>query len=367
MKSTPSEKLKTMALPVLAGVAVFALALLLTTGIASAASPAQDTTPPPADEGTKDCADCHLDIAESWSQSSHAHAYDNVYFQEQWTGLGSPDECLACHTTNFVASTGEYTQDGIHCQACHGETSAGHPPEVVPVYADAEYCGECHTTTLSEWKTTIHASVGVGCMACHDPHSQQPLFEVKDDLCLNCHQEEMDHYLEDLHIQKGVGCVDCHALVVPPESPPDDGIIPTGHAFTITPATCVACHTDALHAGIPLPGYENGATGNYTPTESISGTEIVQAAVVDTLYGAAIGEESGASLTPEQKIQTLETALASRNITLLFQGGIVGLVLGGSTAWIVARNVRRVPSETEENSGGNDEKKEGSDGTEEDA
>jgi len=36
----------------------------------------------------------------------------------------------------------------------------------------------------------------------------------------------------------------------------------------------------------------------------------------------------------------LETALASQNVTLIFQGGIVGLVLGGSTAWFVAQNIR---------------------------
>jgi hypothetical protein len=204
-------------------------------------------------------------------------------------------------------------------------------------------------------------------MECHDPHSQQPLFEVKDDLCINCHQEDMDRYLEDLHIQKGIGCVDCHALVIPPEEPPDDGIVPTGHAFTITPATCVACHTDALHAGFSLPGYENGATGTYTSTEAISKTEIMRAAMVDTLYETAVGEEGGESLPPEQKIQALETALASHNITLLFQGGIVGLVLGGSTAWIVARNVRRPPEDEAGEVDDDANEKEGSDDSEETA
>jgi len=32
---------------------------------------------------------------------------------------------------------------------------------------------------------------------------------------------------------------------------------------------------------------------------------------------------------------------ASRNMTTLFQGGVIGLVFGGSTAWFVAHNVRR--------------------------
>ena len=40
-------------------------------------------------------------------------------------------------------------------------------------------------------------------------------------------------------------------------------------------------------------------------------------------------------------MQTLEAALANRNVTLLFQGGVLGLVLGGSTAWFVANNIRQ--------------------------
>ena len=172
-------------------------------------------------------------------------------------------------------------------------------------------------------------------MDCHDPHSQQALFAEPDDLCITCHEESMGDYLEDLHIQEGIGCVDCHALVIPPEVPPVDGIVPTGHSFTLTPATCVACHTDALHAGFSLPGYEHGA-----------------AAAVAAANGEAVDEPIAfeeevsepvrvVELTPEQKVQTLEAALASRNVALLFQGGVLGLMLGGSTAWFVANNVRQ--------------------------
>lgn len=326
--------------PWIAGILVFILVMTATTGIALAAPGNQEDTPM-GGESDKQCAECHLNIANDWSISPHAHAYDDPYFQERWEGLGSPDECLSCHTTNFIASTGEYSEEGVHCEACHGKASSEHPPEIIPIQADTEYCGKCHTTTLSEWKTTAHAPAGVGCMQCHDPHSQDALFEVKDDLCINCHQEDMERYLEDTHVQKGIGCVDCHALVIPPEEIPDDGIVPTGHAFNITPATCVACHTDALHAGFHLPGYEHGATA-YTQANGI--TETVKTDVSSEEAAPEIE-----TLTPEQQIQTLETALASRNFTTLFQGAIVGVVLGGSTAWIVGRNVRRSPEdETEE-------------------
>src|SRR5690606_11669549 len=99
---------------------------------------------------------------------------------------------------------------------CHGEVGTEHPPAVVEIKADTEYCGTCHTTTLGEWRSTGHGSEDIGCMDCHDPHSQGPLFEVADKMCLNCHEDSMGDYLEDLHIQEGIGCVDCHALVIPP-------------------------------------------------------------------------------------------------------------------------------------------------------
>jgi predicted CXXCH cytochrome family protein len=175
----------------------------------------------------------------------------------------------------------------------------------------------------------------VGCTDCHDPHNQQPLFEAADDLCINCHKDDMGDYLEDLHVQKGIGCVDCHALVIPPDTPPEDGIVPTGHTFTISPATCVACHTDALHAGFAMPGYENGP-------KATAGGEPTAVAEPPTLLAV---EDS--SLSPDQQIQTLETALASQNVTTLMQGGIVGLVLGASTAWFMAHNVRRRETEDE--------------------
>ena len=326
--------------PLLSGLVVGALALLLTTGLAMASSVTQEDDPSPHADNSRDCSECHLDIAENWSHSPHAHAYDDPVFQDLWVGKGKPGECLSCHTTNYQASTGDYTAEGIACESCHGKTSENHPPEIIPVKANTEYCGSCHITTLSEWRTTGHAAANIGCMDCHDPHSQDALFEDADKMCLNCHKEEdMGDYLNTLHGQNDIGCVDCHALVIPPDVVPDDGIVPTGHAFNITPATCVACHTDALHTGFSLPGYENGAAAA-TETNEKNGEEIV-------------GEEDATEVTieeemqPEQRLQALEAALASRNMTMLFQGGVIGLVFGGSTAWIVARNIRRLPEEEE--------------------
>jgi hypothetical protein len=63
---------------------------------------------------------------------------------------------------------------------------------------------------------------------------------------------------------------------------------------------------------------------------------------------ALMSMPSTQGLTPEQQIQALEAALANQNVTLLFQGGIVGLALGGTTAWFVAQNIRARRREEDE-------------------
>ena len=324
------------------GLIVGVLAMTLFTGLASAAPNTQGDDPPVELLTDNDCFRCHRNVADDWSHSPHAHAYDDPVFQEQWIGLGTPETCLACHTTNFVSSTGEYETEGVSCQSCHGTVTDNHPEQVVPTIVDTYYCGSCHTTTLSEWRSTGHASSDVDCMDCHNPHSQQPLFDNHDDLCINCHKDSMGDYLNDLHVQQDIGCVDCHALVIQPDVTPEDGIVPTGHGFTISPQTCVACHTDALHAGFTLPGYENGAVN----TTSLAGTDEEQAST----EGAQPLTETDQTnnLTDPQRIQTLETALASSRVSNLFQGAMIGLVLGGSTAWFVGQNLRSRSDEEEE-------------------
>ena len=324
------------------GLIVGVLAMTLFTGLASAAPNTQGDDPPVELLTDNDCFRCHRNVADDWSHSPHAHAYDDPVFQEQWIGLGTPETCLACHTTNFVSSTGEYETEGVSCQSCHGTVTDNHPEQVVPTIVDTYYCGSCHTTTLSEWRSTGHASSDVDCMDCHNPHSQQPLFDNHDDLCINCHKDSMGDYLNDLHVQQDIGCVDCHALVIQPDVTPEDGIVPTGHGFTISPQTCVACHTDALHAGFTLPGYENGAAN----AAFHAGTDEEQAS---TEGAQPLTETDQANnLTDSQRIQTLETALASSRVSNLFQGAMIGLVLGGSTAWFVGQNLRIRSDEEEE-------------------
>jgi predicted CXXCH cytochrome family protein len=320
---------KQLLIPLLSGTAVALFCFFCTTVLVFAQDDGEGEEPVVTVITTSECQECHLDISGHWENSPHANAYTNEAFQAKYVELGEPTECLACHTTGFDLSAGSFEEEGVACSSCHGEVTTAHPPEPVPLLADAEYCGECHTTTIGEWHASEHAAADIGCNDCHDPHSQAPLFEDDNTLCLNCHGEDLEGHEDDAHLAEGVGCSDCHALVIPPEVLPDNGIVPTGHSYQIHEDTCVACHTDTLHAGQAL-DYDHEAAGiDLTPAET---------------------EQEAFGLTPEQQVETLSAALANRNVTLLFQGGVLGLVLGGSTAWYVANNVRmRNKTEDEEN------------------
>lgn len=331
----------------LAGLVVGLAAMAITVGLATAAPLPQETEPAEGGEAVAAadpgrCGACHLDVTNAWSDSTHAHAFNDPVFQERWHALGEAGDCLLCHTTNYQATGNTYDAAGVACEACHGNVSDNHPEEPAEIRDDAAYCGTCHTTTMAEWRLTGHAAAEVGCTDCHDPHSQKALFKNPDEMCINCHQDSMGPYLEDIHIQKDIGCVDCHALVIPPEEPPADGIVPTGHSFTITPATCVACHTDSLHSGFSLPGWESGAKAAGTETDS----EVASSEVENAPHPVFNSPQEQVQLL-ETQLQTLQASSASRSMTVLFQGAVVGLVLGGSTAWIVASNVRRGRTEEE--------------------
>lgn len=285
----------------------------------------------------QDCASCHPDVGDAWANSPHAYAFEDEVFVARWKSLGEPGECLLCHTTGYQATTGEYVAAGVTCEACHGALVQDHPPAVMPIRSDTDYCGTCHPITLGEWRLTGHAAAQVGCTDCHNPHSQEARFENPDEMCINCHKGDLGEHQNDYHIQKGIRCIECHALVIPPETPPADGLSPTGHSFTITPATCVACHTDTLHIGRPIPGYEAGAKA--------VGATLPLTSTLPALVAEYTGAQNGV-IAPEQRIQALEAALASTRLSTLFQGGLIGLTLGGTTFYLLGRNQRRVVEQT---------------------
>ncbi len=214
---------------------------------------AQDGPDGPLSEG-ETCADCHLDTTADFHGSVHAMAYADPVFQEAWTSQGEPADCLSCHTTGFNPRTGTFEQEGVQCEACHGETPANHPQEPIPANPGAEACADCHTTTFSEWEMSSHAAVGIACVECHQPHPQQLTAVDANTLCLDCHADEeysepASIYIHDTHAETQE-CVDCHWF----HSEEDvDGIhirsgnlLPSGHDNAVTTASCTDCHAEGM-------------------------------------------------------------------------------------------------------------------------
>ncbi len=66
-----------------------------------------------------DCYECHQTEVLDWSQTTHAIGAKTETFLEIWEDEDRSGECLRCHTSGYDEATGEFTFEGIGCEACH--------------------------------------------------------------------------------------------------------------------------------------------------------------------------------------------------------------------------------------------------------
>jgi hypothetical protein len=212
-------------------------------------SATQAATQAATQEPVQPCAECHLKNVSDWQNSPHAQAYHDVAFQAAWEQKGRDVQCLACHTTGFVARTGEYAALGVTCEACHGQTPPKHPPEPVLIQSGIDMCADCHANTVAEWKKSAHGTQQLACTTCHVPHTQKLRFESSDLLCLNCHKEALTDYAHVSHPKQQ--CVDCHWYRSAEEAKhiTTGNLLPTGHDNAVTTRTCVDCHATLARSG----------------------------------------------------------------------------------------------------------------------
>lgn len=204
-----------------------------------------------------------------------------------------PKKGLGCHTTGYEPAAKAFNEVNIACESCHGPGGSHvKAPKKAKLIVDktAEACGQCHirgkdksktygfpvdyqlgkpetllanfdpipmTDTASifpdektskrhrqqylDWMKSKHATKGVGCVACHDPHKGPPvtmglpqgqLKGEKNALCLSCHEafkaKPEEH---SRHTLARASCVDCHMPRVIA-----DGTLSTHTFKTLTPA-----------------------------------------------------------------------------------------------------------------------------------
>jgi predicted CXXCH cytochrome family protein len=296
-------------------------ALLAVTQPATASPVAAPANQVPGYAGSQSCAQCHQNIHTEWQNTRHAQAFSAPIFQRDWTQLGSQVSCLECHTTGFDAQTGKYAEPGVTCESCHGPFQPNHPEAPMPITPNADLCGTCHKTTTDEWRASVHGQKGIQCQACHDPHSQNPMADSVTALCTTCHQDRGTSFTHSTHANAGLECSNCHMFTSPRTNDPIQGLVPTGHTFTVGSDACIACHQDTVH----------------TRDEIVKLTgEVAQLTTVDT---ASLEQQVQ---TQQQQISDLKTQSTNRLYIGLVQGAIVGLLTGGAAAWVVSRGIRVV-------------------------
>ncbi len=218
---------------------------LLAVPTANAAPLRQDATPVP---NAEDCTGCHEGLRGYWEQSAHGYALVDPAFQKAWMEAGSPDECLACHTTGFNAETGEFKEGGVGCLACHSPVPSNHPETYMPTDVSSRLCGTCHVDTFNEWEISEHGQQGMTCNQCHNPHTAQLKVGHSQELCNSCHNTEGHYYTFTGHAEEGLLCTDCHLRV---SDSPDAGTMGHGsrsHTFKVDLESCNDCHLGDMHA-----------------------------------------------------------------------------------------------------------------------
>lgn len=206
--------------------------------------------------GRLGCVDCH-------GENSFPHSGATPTDHRAYT-LRSVQFCINCH-----ADEADALQHGLHeqailrgntqaavCTDCHGAHNiqeVARFPELV-----AGVCGECHETTLAEWRSSLHVDIGpLDCATCHSPHSQQIRTGTNsNELCLNCHKEMPAIFSHNQHVVENstVQCVNCHMFVAPEDSTQvvSNSPVPlgaTGHTMQVQTLACNTCHQDMVDSG----------------------------------------------------------------------------------------------------------------------
>ncbi len=267
------------------------------------------------------CNTCHIELGIEWSLTGHADALPALL-----TSNHVSESCYVCHVVSLDDNPANSGYDdpnpliaakfgGVQCENCHGPGS-----EHIKTYKgmsaplDSELCGTCHASahhpTYTEWVDSAHATaqlewqnsthfttecqechsadyifadsvpenaqasdfkLGITCVVCHDPHSEENPFQTRmpvGDLCGSCHNSEgatpgesVHHpnaelvfgtngykypgetYTNSPHAGLEKSCAACHMWTAPFSETINTAI--SGHSFKPLVEACQVCHPDA--------------------------------------------------------------------------------------------------------------------------
>ncbi len=252
------------------------------------------------------CAECHDGIAKNFPSSPHAalvsdpslpldkkgcqgcHGPGNIHQAEEdaevisfrkMTPKESAAACLRCHAQTLSENhwkRTEHARADLSCVSCHQihtdtdpawEThalkkgKAGDPrtpmfvakvdPKAMLKADEATLCGQCHPSTIAEFRTSNHHPVPEGRVVCSDCHTPHPTKDAKlthDSLkgkCVTCHTDKAGPFTfehDPVAGFTGNGCQECHR----PHGANNPKML-----NSVTRGLCAQCHTDKLATHYP--------------------------------------------------------------------------------------------------------------------
>jgi hypothetical protein len=271
------------------------------------------------------CVDCH-------GEDSFPHV-DPVPPSEMAYILQYEGECLTCHGVDHPDGTGQQIAfagvlgdsellQGTECVECHlagDEWASVHPNTANAIDVDPQDCESCHVSTVHEWEMSAHGSQQLACSTCHLDGQGTLRFEDTQTLCLNCHADSQRTFTHITH-QDQV-CTDCHWDVTDANYTHhvllNGQAQPSGHDLMVETDTCVDCH--AQDDTIQLVAQ---ADPNNIEARSESVRALATAREVEDL---------------EAELEETRDEEANTATLRLFQGAIVGLVLGLILVFVARR------------------------------
>jgi hypothetical protein len=193
------------------------------------------------------CTTCHSTIA--WSPSAFNH--DQTQFP--LAGAHRSATCAQCH------GDGVYRGKATTCVPCHQTdfNNTTTPKHTLPTFVST--CESCHTVTAWSPSSFKHdqtqfpltgAHRAVTCQQCHS----DGVYAGKATTCVSCHQTDYNTAANPSHSQARfpTDCTGCHTTTAWSPSLFDHGLTQFPLTGAHKAATCAQCHADGVYAGKPM-------------------------------------------------------------------------------------------------------------------
>ncbi len=215
-------------------------------------SPSAPARKPHVPFAGKSCVECHKEIVSSKvmclaTKEQMCTLCHEIPAAGGLSRLTEASErlCLKCHTKDKFK--GSYVHGPVAvgaCVACH-DPHGNNPAELVGV-SGRQMCLTCHTDMEARLKNAKfqHKAVVDNCTNCHAPHASDHRYELRaptPELCATCHEKILRDYqaaeVKHAPVVEKPGCMNCHSSHMA-----DDERLLVGNGMDV----CLKCHDGTI-------------------------------------------------------------------------------------------------------------------------